>query len=102
MPNRPESELGWRKMLLRWETPMPGLEDALRLGAERSPGNLAVAASYFAESNTLTPCEELAPSVLPSAIILHSNLAEKGRHDVGVELRAGAAEHLGNGIFETP
>jgi len=57
---------------------------------------------FFVESNALTRFQELAPSVLPSEIVFHSNLAEKGRHDVGVELRAGAAEHLGNGIFETP
>jgi hypothetical protein len=56
----------------------------------------------FVESNALTRFQELDPSILPSEIVFPSNLAEKGRHDVGVELRAGAAEHLGNGIFETP
>lgn len=56
----------------------------------------------FVERHALTRFQELAPSVLPSEIVFHSNLAEKGRPDVGVELRAGAAEHLGNGIFETP
>lgn len=57
---------------------------------------------FFGERNALTRFQELAPSVLPSEIVFPSNLAEKGRHDAGVELRAGAAEHLGNGIFETP
>ena len=58
--------------------------------------------SIFVESNALTRFQELVPSVLPSKLVFHSNLAEKGRHDVGVELRAGAAEYLGDGIFETP
>jgi hypothetical protein len=42
------------------------------------------------------------PSILPMEIAFHSDPSEKGRDDIGVELRAGAAEHLGNGIFETP
>ena len=56
----------------------------------------------FVDSNALPRFQELDPSVLPSEMAFPSNLAEKSRHDVGVELRAGAAEHLGNGIFETP
>lgn len=54
------------------------------------------------ESNALTLFQKFDPSVLPSEIVFPSNLAEKGRYDVGVELRSGAAEQLGNGIFETP
>lgn len=89
-------------MPLRWANPMPGLEDALRFVAERNPRNLGAVGVIFVESNAPTLFQELDPSVLPSEIVFPSNLAEKGRHDVGVELRAGAAEHFGNGIFETP
>ena len=59
-------------------------------------------AVIIVESNALTLFQKFDPSVLPSEIVFPSNLAEKGRHDVGVELRAGAAEHLGNGIFDSP